>query len=339
MELSSSAGDRVQGEGSGADWLLSIVVPVMNEEAAIAGFLQAIRDALEGHVARWEVLFVDDGSQDATLTSLRHAHERDARVRYLSLTRNFGKEAALSAGLAHARGEAIVPMDVDLQDPPEVILEFVRLWREEGYDMVYGVRGTRDEDTHTKRATAGLFYRFFNRMAETPIPRNAGDFRLMDRCVVEAINRLPERSRFMKGLFSWPGYRTTGVYYARPSRETGQSKFNYWKLWNFALDGVVSFSTWPLRIWSYFGAVIALIAFLYIVLLVGRVVLFGSDVPGYASLMTAILFFGGMQLLSIGVLGEYVGRLFIEAKHRPLYLVAEDSETPRASRRRGDDES
>ncbi|MEO1852660.1 glycosyltransferase family 2 protein [Chromohalobacter sp.] len=325
--VSEHEGHEASPHRAAGDWLLSIVVPVMNEEGAIGAFLAAVDKALDGHVARWEVVFVDDGSRDATLATLRDASRADARVRYLSLTRNFGKEAALTAGLAHAHGDAIVPMDVDLQDPPHVILEFVRLWREEGFDMVYGVRGTREEDTHTKRATAGLFYRFFNRLSDTPIPHNAGDFRLMDRRVVDALNRLPERSRFMKGLFSWPGYRTTGVRYARPSRETGSSKFNYWKLWNFALDGVVSFSTWPLRIWSYCGAVIALIAFLYIVLLVGRVVLFGSDVPGYASLMTAILFFGGMQLLSIGILGEYVGRLFIETKQRPLYLVAEDSET------------
>ncbi|GHB27998.1 glycosyltransferase family 2 protein [Salinicola rhizosphaerae] len=308
-----------------ADWMLSIVVPVMNEEAAIGDFLAAIDAELGGRVPELEILFIDDGSTDATLGVLREAAIRDPRVRVLSLTRNFGKEAAMSAGLDHARGDAVVPMDVDLQDPPALILEFIRQWREGGYDMVYGVRGARGEDTQAKRATAGLFYRFFNRLAESPIPSNAGDFRLMDRRVVEAIKRLPERNRFMKGLFNWPGYRACGVPYARPARESGKSKFNYWKLWNFAIDGFVSFSTWPLRIWMYFGAVIAAIAFLYILLLVGRVIVVGNDVPGYASIMTAILFFGGMQLLSIGILGEYIGRLFIEAKQRPLYLVAEDS--------------
>ena len=307
------------------DWMLSIVVPVMNEEAAIARFLEAVDRTLGDAVPRLEILFVDDGSTDATLVTLRERAALDPRTRVISLTRNFGKEAAMTAGLDHARGDAVVPMDVDLQDPPEVILEFIRLWREHGYDMVYGIRGSRDEDTQAKRTSAGLFYRFFNRLAETPIPSNAGDFRLMDRRVVEAIKRLPERNRFMKGLFSWPGYRSTGIYYNRPARESGESKFNFWKLWNFAIDGFVSFSTWPLRIWMYFGAVIAGLAFLYILLLVGRVIVVGSDVPGYASLMTAILFFGGMQLLSVGILGEYVGRLFIEAKQRPLYLIAEDS--------------
>lgn len=307
------------------DWMLSIVVPVMNEETAIARFVEAVDSALGDAVPRLEILFVDDGSTDATLATLRERAALDPRARVISLTRNFGKEAAMTAGLDHARGDAVVPMDVDLQDPPEVILEFIRLWREHGYDMIYGIRGSRNEDTQAKRTFAGLFYRFFNRLAETPIPSNAGDFRLMDRRVVEAIKRLPERNRFMKGLFSWPGYRCTGVYYNRPARESGESKFNFWKLWNFAIDGFVSFSTWPLRIWMYFGAVIAGLAFLYILLLVGRVIVVGSDVPGYASLMTAILFFGGMQLLSVGILGEYVGRLFIETKQRPLYLIAEDS--------------
>ncbi|WP_245392648.1 glycosyltransferase family 2 protein [Salinicola halimionae] len=306
-------------------WMLSIVVPVMNEESAIDRFLEAVNHALDSIVPQLEILFVDDGSTDSTLAGLRQRASADSRVRVLSLTRNFGKEAAMTAGLDHARGDAVVPMDVDLQDPPEVIVEFIRLWRDQGYDMIYGIRGSRDEDTQAKRTSAGLFYRFFNRLAETPIPSNAGDFRLMDRRVVEAIKRLPERNRFMKGLFSWPGYRSIGVYYDRPARKSGTSKFNFWKLWNFAIDGLVSFSTWPLRIWMYFGAVIAGFAFLYILLLVGRVIVVGSDVPGYASLMTAILFFGGMQLLSVGILGEYVGRLFIEAKQRPLYLVAEDS--------------
>ncbi|MGM8932170.1 glycosyltransferase family 2 protein [Salinicola halophyticus] len=305
--------------------MLSLVVPVMNEESAIDRFLEAVDGALGARVPRLEILFIDDGSTDATLAKLRQRASEDLRVRVLSLTRNFGKEAAMSAGLDHARGDAVVPMDVDLQDPPEVILEFIGLWQDQGYDMVYGIRGSRDDDTQAKRTSAELFYRLFNRLAEAPIPSNAGDFRLMDRRVVEAVKRLPERNRFMKGLFSWPGYRSIGVHYDRPARTSGVSKFSFWKLWNFAIDGLVSFSTWPLRIWMYFGAVVAGLAFLYILLLVGRVIVVGSDVPGYASLMTAILFFGGMQLLSIGILGEYVGRLFIEAKRRPLYLVAEDS--------------
>lgn len=306
------------------DWVLSLVVPVMNEEETIGLFLEAIEKTLGSQVPHLEVLFVDDGSTDGTLACLEAAAAGDARVRYLSLTRNFGKEAAMSAGIEQARGDAIVPMDVDLQDPPEVILEFISQWQA-GYDMVYGVRAARNEDTATKRKTAGWFYRVFNRLTFTEIPRDAGDFRLLDRRVVEALRRLPERNRFMKGLFSWPGYRSVGVTYQRPSRTAGTTKFNYWKLWNFALDGVVSFSTWPLRVWTYIGSVVAALSFLYILVIISKTVLFGADAPGYASLMVAILFFGGMQLISIGVLGEYLGRLFMETKQRPLYLIDHDS--------------
>ncbi|RKQ96324.1 glycosyltransferase involved in cell wall biosynthesis [Kushneria sinocarnis] len=306
-------------------WTLSLVVPVMNEEEAIDPFLSAIDDTLNDVAPQLEILFIDDGSTDGTAQALTAAAQRDSRVRWLRLTRNFGKEAAMSAGIDHAVGDAVVPMDVDLQDPPELIHEFVRKWRDEGYDMVYGVRGSRHEDTRSKRTSAGLFYSFFNRLSTTTIPSNAGDYRLIDRRIVEALRQLPERSRFMKGLFSWPGYRSVGVYYDRPARQVGSSKFNFWKLWNFALDGLVSFSTWPLRVWSYIGGVVALLSFVYILILITRVLIFGSEVPGYASLMTAILFFGGMQLISIGVLGEYISRLFIEAKQRPLYLIEHDS--------------
>ncbi len=306
------------------DWVLSLVVPVMNEEETIAPFLAAIDATLAAQVPHLEILFVDDGSSDATLARLEAAAADDSRIRYLSLTRNFGKEAAMSAGIEQARGDAIVPMDVDLQDPPEVILEFITQWQA-GYDMVYGVRAARDEDTATKRKTAGWFYRIFNRLTFTEIPRDAGDFRLLDRRVVEALRRMPERNRFMKGLFSWPGYSSVGVTYQRPARTAGTTKFNYWKLWNFALDGVVSFSTWPLRVWTYLGACIAGLSFLYILVIISKTVLFGIDAPGYASLMIAVLFFGGMQLISIGVLGEYLGRLFMETKQRPLYLIDHDS--------------
>lgn len=305
---------------------LSVVVPILNEQDGLVPFLTALYSALENSWIRLEVLFVDDGSTDATLERLRELAAADPRIRYLSLSRNFGKEAALTAGLLHARGDAVVPMDVDLQDPPGVIPEFLRLWQEQGYDMVYGVRGARVNDTRTKRHTAGWFYRFFNRIADAPIPPNAGDFRLLDRRVVEALRRLPERNRFMKGLYAWAGFRSVGVSYQRPARTTGQSKFNYWKLWNFALDGLFSFSTLPLRVWSYIGGATALVAFGYILVIITKVLLLGRDVPGYASLMTTVLFFGGMQLLSIGILGEYLGRLFIESKQRPLYLIAETSD-------------
>ncbi|GAB2795130.1 glycosyltransferase family 2 protein [Halomonas shantousis] len=305
--------------------ILSLVVPVKDEEEAIGPFLDAIFDTLREVDYELEILFIDDGSSDATAARLQEAAQRDSRIRWLKLSRNFGKEAAMSAGLDHARGDAVIPMDVDLQDPPELIHEFVRLWQDEGYDTVYGVRVSRHEDTRRKRASAGMFYRVFNRVSHTPIPSNAGDYRLLDRRVVEALKKLPERNRFMKGLFSWPGYRSIGVPYSRPSRRFGTTKFNYWKLWNFALDGLTSFSTWPLRVWSYIGGVVALVSFMYMLVIIIKTLVFGIDMPGYASLMSAVLFFGAMQLISIGVLGEYIGRLFIESKQRPLYLVEYDS--------------
>lgn len=306
--------------------MLALVVPVLNEIDSVELFCLTVARALDQVAFKWKVLFVDDGSTDGTVQELRRLSQEHDWVSYLLLSRNFGKEAALTAGLAHAQADAVVPMDVDLQDPPELILEFVRIWKEQGVDMVYGIRKNRNEDTSTKRHTAGWFYRFFNRISDTRIPPNAGDFRLIDRRVVNAMLKLPERNRFMKGLYAWAGFNSIGIPFERPARESGASKFNYWKLWNFALDGFFSFSTLPLRVWSYIGASVALCAFMYILIIVGQVLLLGRDVPGYASLMTATLFFGGMQLLSIGILGEYIGRLYIEAKQRPLYLVAETSE-------------
>lgn len=303
--------------------MLSLVVPVMNEEENITPFLEAVFSSLDEHVPRLEILFVDDGSRDSTLNKLRQAAASDPRVRYLSLSRNFGKELAMTAGIDHALGDAVVPIDVDLQHPPEVVLEFVRLWREHGYDMVYGIRHEDNEETAAKKTTSGLFYRVFNRVAHTEIPPGAGDFRLLDRRVVEAMKQLPERNRFMKGLFSWVGFRSIDIPYCQPPRAIGKSRFNYWKLWNFALDGLVGFSTWPLRVWSYIGGAVALLAFVYVLIIITKTLVFGSVTPGYASVMSAVLFFGGMQLLSIGILGEYVGRLFVETKQRPLYLIAE----------------
>ena len=306
-------------------WTLSLVVPVMNEEDNIEPFLKAVFEALDPHIPELEILFVDDGSRDATLHKLRVAAAADSRVRYLSFSRNFGKETAMTAGLDHARGDAVVPIDVDLQHPPEVVLDFVRIWREEGYDMVYGIRHDQNDETAAKKTTSGLFYRVFNWLAHTEIPPSAGDFRLLDRRVVDAIKKLPERNRFMKGLYSWVGFRSIGIPYQQPPRSIGKSRFNYWKLWNFALDGLVSFSTWPLRVWSYIGGAVALIAFFYILVIVTQTLVFGAETPGYASVMSAVLFFGGMQLLSIGVLGEYIARLFVESKQRPMYVVAENS--------------
>jgi glycosyltransferase involved in cell wall biosynthesis len=311
------------GDASGVDApLISVVVPVKNEEQAIVAFVERVGPILDGvcNGGGWEILFVDDGSTDATLAAIAAAHGRDGRVRAISLSRNFGKEAALSAGLDYARGKAIVPMDVDMQDPPEVLPEMVAKWRE-GYEMVFGVRRRRDSDRLGKRVTAGLYYRAHNAMTNDKIPANAGDFRLMDRNVVEAIRQLPERNRFMKGLFAWAGFRQVAVEYDRAERETGATKFNFWKLWTLALDGITASSTAPLRIWSYVGAFVALFALGYAAFLALDTMFFGNPVPGYASIMVSVLFLGGVQLISLGVLGEYVGRILTETKQRPLYVI------------------
>jgi polyisoprenyl-phosphate glycosyltransferase len=302
--------------------LLSVIVPVKNEEQGILPFVESVGAILEEIAAEqgWEILFVDDGSTDATLAAIVAANQRDPRVRALSFSRNFGKEAALSAGLEHARGNAIIPMDVDMQDPPEVLPEMVAKWRE-GYEMVFGVRRGRDSDGWAKRVTAGLYYRAHNAVSADKIPENAGDFRLMDRKVVDVIRQLPERNRFMKGLFAWAGFKQAAVEYDRVERATGTTKFNYWKLWTLALDGITSASTVPLRIWSYVGALVAVFALGYGTFLAVQTMIFGNPVPGYASIMVSVLFLGGVQLISLGVLGEYVGRILTETKQRPLYVV------------------
>ncbi|WP_299567659.1 glycosyltransferase family 2 protein [uncultured Sulfitobacter sp.] len=301
-----------------ADPLISLVVPCYQEAETIALFVDAIDAHLSGH--RIEMVFVNDGSPDETLQILLDLSLRDARVVVVNLSRNFGKEIAMTAGLEHATGDVVVPMDADLQDPPEVIPAFLDRWRD-GYDVVYGLRSDRASDTLAKRTTAGLFYRFFNRLSQTEVPPDAGDFRLMDRVVVDAIKLLPERSRFMKGLFAWVGFPSVGVGYVRPERAAGETSFNYWRLWNFALDGIVSFSTLPLRIWTYIGSLVAVMSVLYATVIVVRTLIFGRDVPGYASIMVAVLFLGGVQLMSLGVIGEYLSRLFLETKRRPLYLA------------------
>jgi polyisoprenyl-phosphate glycosyltransferase len=302
--------------------LLSIVVPVKNEEGGILPFVERVGAILDTVAPDegWEILFVDDGSTDATLAAIIAANQRDPRVRALSFSRNFGKEAALSAGLDHAGGAAVIPMDVDMQDPPEVLPEMIAKWRD-GFEMVFGVRRCRKSDGVAKRLTAGLYYRAHNWVSQDKIPENAGDFRLMDRKVVDVIRALPERNRFMKGLFAWAGFRQAAVEYDRVERETGTTKFNYWKLWTLALDGITSASTVPLRIWSYVGAIIALFALGYAGFIAFDTMVFGNRVPGYASIMTSVLFLGGVQLISLGVLGEYVGRILTETKQRPLYVV------------------
>jgi polyisoprenyl-phosphate glycosyltransferase len=302
--------------------LLSVIVPVKNEEDCILPFVERVGAILDGIAAEggWEILFIDDGSTDSTLAAIVAANQREPRIRAISLSRNFGKEAALSAGLDHARGSAVIPMDVDMQDPPEVLPEMIAKWRE-GHEMVFGVRRSRAEDSFTKRFTAGLFYRAHNMVSSDKIPENAGDFRLMDRKVVDVIRAMPERNRFMKGLFAWAGFRQAAVEYDRAERETGTTKYNYWKLWTLALDGITSASTVPLRIWSYVGAIVAMVAIGFAGWLAARTMMFGNPVPGYASIMVSVLFLGGIQLISLGVLGEYVGRILTETKQRPLYVV------------------
>ena len=302
--------------------VLSLIAPVKDEEEAIAPFIARVSPILDGLFAdgAWEILFVDDGSEDSTLAAILKAHAADPRVRAVSLSRNFGKEAALTAGLDYAGGQAVIPIDVDLQDPPEVIGAMLAKWRD-GYEVVYGVRTNRQSDSLPKRLTADLYYRAHNYLSSDKIPEHAGDFRLLDRSVVEIIKAMPERNRFMKGLFAWSGFRQAAVEYERAPRAVGRTKFRYWKLWTLALDGITSASTMPLRIWSYIGLVIAFFALLYMVYVVIKTILFGSDVAGYPSLMVALLFFGGLQLVSLGVLGEYVGRILIETKKRPIYVV------------------
>ena len=306
--------------------VLSIIVPVKDEEPAVAPFVArvvAVLEKLDDPAAEsFEILFIDDGSTDGTMVEIRRACAADARIRAISLSRNFGKEAALSAGLDHASGDAVVPLDVDLQDPPEALGEMLSKWRE-GFEIVYGVRSNRQSDSLPKRLTADLYYRAHNRLSQDKIPEHAGDFRLLDRVVVDVIRAMPERTRFMKGLFAWAGFRQASVAYSRDERKIGSTKFRYWKLWTLALDGITSASTVPLRIWSYLGGLVALLAMAYAIFIIVRTIVSGTSVPGYASLMVAILFLGGLQLLSLGVLGEYVGRIMVETKRRPLYVIRE----------------
>ena len=301
---------------------LSIVVPMYNEEEALDGFFSRVQRALQTVTPSYEIICVNDGSRDLTLARLRAAAEEDPRIKVVNLSRNFGKEIALSAGLDHADGDAVIPIDADLQDPPEVIPLMVAKWRA-GAKLVLAKRRDRSSDSWLKRLTAGGAYWLFSKLTHPQIPQNVGDFRLMDRVVVNAIKRLPERSRFMKGLFAWIGYEAETVEYDREARSAGETKWNYWKLWNFALDGITSFSSLPLRIWSYLGFGVSLLAMAYLGWTLLKTLVFGIDVPGYTSLLCVMLFFNGISLIGIGVLGEYLARIFTEVKARPLYIVSE----------------
>lgn len=312
---------------------LSIVAPCFNEQEVLDLFFARIEDELAKVGVAYEIVCVNDGSRDHTLAVLLAHHQRNPRIKVINLARNFGKETAMSAGLDAADGDMVVPIDCDLQDPPELIGQFVAAW-ENGADVAYGVRVDRSADSFLKRLTAQGFYRAFNRMSDVDLPYNAGDYRLMDRRVVEVLRQLPERNRFMKGLFAWVGFRQEAIPYARPERAAGSSSFRYWKLWNFALDGITSFSTAPIRVWSYVGLIAGVLAVGVAGLIVLRTLLFGRDVPGYPSLMVVILMSFGLQMLAIGSLGEYVARIYQEVKGRPLYVVMDrygfDPERPEA---------
>lgn len=309
---------------------LSIIIPVLNEQDGISLFLERARPsvdaalALIGTDARAEYLFVDDGSSDRTPDILAILAGMHGDVRTIRLSRNFGKEAALAAGLRHARGDAVIPMDVDLQDPPEVVPQMVAAWLG-GAKVVNARRVDRSADSAFKRWTAAAFYRLINAMAETPIPANVGDFRLLDRAAVDVLNRLGERARFNKGLFSWVGFRVAEVEYARPERAEGDSKWRLRGLWRLALDGITASTTAPLRVWTYVGGAVAVLAMGYAAFLVVRTLAYGVDTPGYASLMVAILMLGAFNLLSLGIMGEYIGRIAKEVRARPLYIVESDS--------------
>lgn len=302
--------------------LVSVVVPFLNEANVLPDLVAAVAQLQEELQLPVELVLVDDGSTDGSGAIARQALQARPELQavVLELSRNFGKEAALTAGLEASRGDVVVPLDADLQDPPELIGPMLEQWRQ-GFDVVYAVRRERAGESRTKRLTAFGFYRLIGRMSATTIPADTGDFRLMDRCVVEALSRLPERSRFMKGLFAWVGFRQTAISYNREARREGKSNWNYWALWNFALDGITSFSRVPLQLLSGGGVAIAVTSIVYGAWMVLRTLLFGIDLPGYASLMTAVLFLGGVQLIGLGVLGEYLGRVFLEVKQRPLYLV------------------
>ncbi|MEO1264308.1 MAG: glycosyltransferase family 2 protein [Pseudomonadota bacterium] len=301
---------------------VTILIPVFNEAEALSPLLIRVKPILDRLKISWRILFVDDGSRDQTFARLKTLADADPRIAGISFSRNFGKEIAIAAGLRHASGDAVIIMDADLQHPPEVLEAFLDRWRE-GHDIVYGQRLTRETDAALHRFFARVFYRLYNALVETDIPKGAGDFRLLDRRAVDAMNRLSETSRFNKGLFSWIGFKSVGVPFTVEERQTGQSKWSFRRLSSFALDGLTSFSTVPLRVWSLVGAAISLIAMVYAIIVLTRTLVFGVDVPGFPSLIISVMFFSGIQLMSLGVIGEYLGRVYEEVKARPLYIVAD----------------
>ena len=301
--------------------LVSIVTPFYDEGEGVKHFYQVMAQTM-GNLTDFdfEIICVDDGSRDNTLAQLIAISKTDPRVSVLEFSRNFGKEAAMTAGIDATTGDCVIPIDADLQDPPALIAEMIQKWQE-GAEVVLAKRIDRSSDSYAKRTTAVMFYRLHNALSHLQIPENVGDYRLMDRVVVDALKQLPERQRFMKGLFAWVGFKTVTIEYSRDARLVGETKFSGWKLWNFAIEGITSFSLMPLKIWIYVGLAGALFAFLYATFIIIRTLIFGIDLPGYASLLVVTLFFGSLQLISLGVIGEYIGRIYFESKQRPLYLI------------------
>jgi glycosyltransferase involved in cell wall biosynthesis len=310
---------------------LSVVVPAYNEEDVLPEFHRRLTETLGALVCSCEILYVNDGSSDDTLKIIKNL--QDPRVAVIDLSRNFGKEIALTAGLDHARGEAVVVIDADLQDPPELIPKLIEKWQA-GYDVVYARRTARDGETFLKKSTARLFYRFIQGVSRVKIPEDTGDFRLLSRRAVEALKQLRETHRFMKGLFTWIGFPQIAVNYRRDPRFAGQTKWNYWQLWNFALEGITSFTINPLKIATYLGIMTSVGSFTYALFVIYKTLAFGEPVQGYPTIMVVILFLGGVQLMSLGVIGEYLGRMFNETKQRPLYFI--NSFSPSASQNESD---
>ena len=302
---------------------ISLLIAAYNEEASLPTLHSRLSESIKACDARFEILYVDDGSTDATWPALEKIADADDRVVLIRLSRNFGKEAALTAGLDHVTADchALIVLDADGQDPPELIPDFIAKWRE-GFDVVYGTRSDRQGESWLKRATSSAFYRVINSLSNISIPADTGDFRLLSRNVLDALSQMGERQRFMKGLFAWVGYKQTPLHYTRQARIAGATKFNYWRLWNLALEGITSFSTAPLRLATYIGLVTAVFAFAYGLWIIAKTLLWGDAVQGWPSMMTVILLLGGMQLMALGMIGEYLGRLYMETKQRPLYLVA-----------------
>jgi glycosyltransferase involved in cell wall biosynthesis len=303
-----------------ADPDISLVVPFYNESESVNGFFHKVLPILECTKLSFEILCINDGSRDNTLSLLMEKKKNIPQMKIINFSRNFGKDAAITAGIDFAKGACAIPIDSDLQDPPELIMDMVEKWKE-GFDVVWAKRIDRSEDSIFKRTSANWFYRIYNLLSDMELPENVGDFRLMDRKVLDTLKNFSERKRFMKGLFAFVGFRSAVVEYKRLKRRSGMSKWSYWKLWNYAVNGITSFSTFPLKISTYFGMFVTLLAFVRGLWIFFRVIFHGVDVPGYASTMVVLLFLGGIQLMSLGIIGEYIGSIYQETKRRPIYIV------------------